>query len=87
MERCKTCRFYKSHDTARDDGYCLRNAPTPAVHSIDAGDMRLGWQVRVRFSNMLLLVKWPTVSEDNWCGEYQSDNPNHISFSQNVQEQ
>jgi hypothetical protein len=84
MEQCGTCKFYKSHDTARDDGYCLRNAPSPTVHSINVSEASLAWQVQ--FSNRLLWVKWPTVSEDDWCGEYQSDNPNPISFSQNVQE-
>lgn len=59
METCASCRFYKPHNMQRHDGYCRRHAPSPVVNQQNMKDQ------------VLQLAEWPTVSGDNWCGEFK----------------
>lgn len=58
-ESCKTCRFYQPHKKGNgadlEVGFCRRYAPRH-VSGVGTG-----------YEEIL----WPTVTEDDWCGEYE----------------
>lgn len=60
VERCKNCKFGKA---GRGQLFCQRNAPGRGKVLHD-----------VNFRDYPQFAAWPTVLDDDWCGEWEPEN-------------
>lgn len=57
-QNCINCKFYEKHGKL-NTGYCQRYPPTVVEAINDPGDRSTTYSM------------FPTVQEDDWCGEYK----------------
>lgn len=66
---CETCRFSRTPAQNSDAGEehleCRRHAPASSVGPLREGESAVAW--------------FPLVLEEDWCGEYEPDEPETVS--------
>jgi hypothetical protein len=70
--RCRECIFFEQEVVGDYDGICRRHAPSPYVETKAVRDVRM-------FRDDIVFFEWPSVTVDDWCGEFRPNSPATIS--------